>query len=126
MERLAALQGLYYLLTGVWSLVSIDTFQRVTGPKTDLWLVRTVGVLVAAVGATLLVAAARRSVPPEVPVLATASAVGLGGIDTVYAARGRIARIYLVDAILEAALVAAWVRAARARDAALTGGKARG
>jgi hypothetical protein len=28
-------QGLYYLATGVWPLVSIETFQRVTGRKTD-------------------------------------------------------------------------------------------
>jgi hypothetical protein len=48
MVRLAARQGVYYLLTGVWPLPSIGSFQRVTGPKTDLWLVRTVGVLVAA------------------------------------------------------------------------------
>jgi len=128
MTPLAFLQGVYYLLTGVWPLVSIGSFQRVTGPKTDLWLVRTVGVLVAVIGATLVVSAARRAprrppgdvagepppMPPEVPVLATASAAGLGAIDTVYAARGRIARIYLLDAVLEAGLVAAWLLATRA------------
>src|SRR4051794_17610666 len=47
------LQGLYYLVTGVWPLVSIETFQTVTGWKTDHlvtgresdhWLVMTVGV----------------------------------------------------------------------------------
>jgi hypothetical protein len=34
-------------MTGLWPLVSIGTFQQVTGPKTDLWLVKTVGVLIA-------------------------------------------------------------------------------
>ena len=29
------IQGLYYLMTGVWPLVSIETFQTVTGRKTD-------------------------------------------------------------------------------------------
>jgi hypothetical protein len=34
-------QGIYYLLTGLWPLVSIGTFQMVTGEKTDVWLVHT-------------------------------------------------------------------------------------
>src|SRR5438270_11614006 len=46
MTVLYLVQGVYYLLTGVWPLVSIDTFQMVTGPKTDLWLVQTVGALI--------------------------------------------------------------------------------
>jgi hypothetical protein len=115
MAALAFLQGVYALLTGVWPLASMRTFERVTGPKTDRWLVRTVGVLVAVIGATLLVAAGRRRMPPEVPVLAAGSAAGLGAIDTVYAARGRIAPIYLLDAVLETALVAAWLGGALAR-----------
>jgi hypothetical protein len=45
----ALAQGAYYLLTGVWPLLSLRTFELVTGPKTDDWLVRTVGVLVLAV-----------------------------------------------------------------------------
>lgn len=48
MRTLAFLQGTYYLLTGVWPFASMGTFLAVTGPKTDLWLVRTVGALVAA------------------------------------------------------------------------------
>jgi hypothetical protein len=45
--------------------------------------------------------------------LAVGSAVGLGAVDVVYAAKGRISPIYLLDALLEAALLAAWFRAAR-------------
>jgi hypothetical protein len=40
-------QGIFYLLTGIWPLVSTNTFQKVTGPKQDLWLVRTAGVWIA-------------------------------------------------------------------------------
>lgn len=46
----AALQGLFYLATGVWPLIHIDSFLAVTGSKTDLWLVYTVGLLVSVVG----------------------------------------------------------------------------
>ena len=57
-------QGVYYALTGIWPIVSVETFQMVTGRKTDHlvrgreadhWLVMTVGVLVTAVAITLLV-----------------------------------------------------------------------
>src|SRR5437588_7064962 len=65
-------QGLYYLVTGAWPLVSIETFQMVTGPKTDHWLVVTVGVLITAIAVALLVAAWRRRNPPEIAVLAIA------------------------------------------------------
>src|SRR5947199_2745060 len=86
-------QGLYYFVTGVWPLVSIETFQMVTGPKTDHlvtgreadhWLVMTVGVLITAIASALLVAAWRRENPVEITVLAVASAAGLTGIDVIY------------------------------------------
>jgi hypothetical protein len=111
------LQGLYYLATGVWPLVSIETFQLVTGPKTDNmptglevdhWLVMTVGVLVTAIGLTLLVAAWRRTYPGEVGFLAVASAAGLAGIDVLYVNRHVIPPIYLADAATEVALILGW------------------
>ena len=52
--RLPVVQGVYFLLTGVWPLLSIRTFEAVTGPKVDRWLVKTVGLLVAVIGASLL------------------------------------------------------------------------
>src|SRR5438874_11329800 len=70
-------QGIYYLLTGLWPLLAISSFQRVTGPKHDLWLVQTVGVLIAVIGGTLLIAGWRRRGTPEIFFLAVGSAVGL-------------------------------------------------
>jgi hypothetical protein len=105
----AAGQALYYIATGVWSLVSIDTFQKVTGPKTDLWLVKTVGVLVTVIGAVLGLAARRRWSGPEVPLLGIGSAAVLTVIDVVYVAKRRIAPIYLLDALGEMMLVVGWV-----------------
>ena len=104
-------QGIFYLVTGVWPLVSIRSFEMVTGPKTDRWLVKTAGVLIAVVGAALTLAGARRSMTPELRLLAVGSALGLTGIDLVYVRRGRISRVYLLDAIAELALVAAWLLA---------------
>ncbi len=105
---LALAQGAYFALTGIWPLVSIRTFMKVTGPKTDIWLVKTVGVIVTAIGAVLLVAGARNAVTPEIYLLAIGSAAGLAGIDFCYVAKGTIDRIYLADAAVEIALIALW------------------
>lgn len=108
---LAFLQGIYYAATGVWPILSIDTFQMVTGPKTDLWLVQTVGALIAVVGGVLLVAAWRRSAPLEVVLLALGSATALGAVDVVFVVRQVIAPIYLLDAVAEALMVLMWLLA---------------
>jgi hypothetical protein len=105
---LAYAQGGYYLATGLWPLVGLGSFQRVTGPKADTWLVKTAGVLIAAVGATLVSAARARRVTPEMPLLAAGCAAGLTAIDVVYVARRRIAPVYLLDALAEVLLLAGW------------------
>jgi hypothetical protein len=116
---LALGQGIYYFATGIWPLVSMRTFEAVTGPKTDKWLVKTVGVLVGVIGLALIVAGRRRRVTPEAALLAAGSAAGLGAIDTIYATRGRISKIYLLDAVVEAALIFAWASATDSRPDAL-------
>src|SRR4051794_9894855 len=92
-RAVAATQGLFYLATGVWPLIDIDSFQGVSGAKTDLWLVYTVGVLVAVIGAVLLLAPRTGRTTPEVAVLAVGAALGLTGIDVVFVARGVIAPV---------------------------------
>ena len=54
-------QGAYYVLSGLWAVVDRRGFETVTGRKTDYWLVRTVGLLAAAIGASLLTGSSRRS-----------------------------------------------------------------
>ena len=105
---IAAAQGSYFLLTGVWPLLHMRSFLAVTGPKTDLWLVETVGVLVAAIGAGLLLGAARGTLAIELALIAILAALGLAAIDVIYVTRGIIAKIYLADAVLEAMFIVAW------------------
>jgi len=112
-QTVATVQGIYYVLTGIWSLVSIRSFEAITGPKADRWLVKTVGVLVIAIGVTLLRTARRSRPMPDVALLGAGTAAGLAAIDVAYVAKGRISRVYLLDAAAEAALVAAWVVAQR-------------
>jgi small-conductance mechanosensitive channel len=112
-------QGLYFLATGVWPLVSVDTFQAVTGQKTDHliadppskvdhWMLYTISVLIIAIAIVLLASAWRRRRSFEVALLGLLSAVGLAIIDVVYVARGTIWPIYLADAAAEVVIIIAW------------------
>lgn len=98
-------QGIYYVATGVWSLVGIRSFQKVTGPKSDVWLVKTVGALVSAVGATLILSSFRKKPPLEARFLSTSSALALASVESVYAVKGRISPVYLLDAAVELFLI---------------------
>ncbi len=106
--RLAEAQGVFYLVTGIWPLVSMRTFEALTGPKKEPWLVKTAGLLIAVVGGTLVTSARRGRIPPEVAMLGSGSAASLALIDLVYALRGRISKVYLLDAAAELGLVVAW------------------
>ncbi len=110
---LAMGQGIFYLITGIWPLLSMGTFQAVTGPKADRWLVKTVGVLISVIGGVLLLSGVRKDESSEIALLATASAAGLTAIDAVYVARKRISPIYLLDAVAEVALIGGWFLAKR-------------
>src|SRR5436305_10564706 len=101
-------QGVYYVVTGLWPLVHTNSFQAVTGPKTDLWLVQTVGVLIAVIGCVLLSAAHSGRVTAEVALLAVGCALALTGIDVVFVTRNVISQVYLLDAAAALVLVAAW------------------
>jgi hypothetical protein len=109
MEYLVALvQGIYFFVTGIWPLLSMKTFLRVTGPKTDLWLVKTVGIILAVIGAVLILAQINSQVNTPIIVLAIGSAIGLAIVEFIYVAKRVISPIYLGDAAAELALVAWW------------------
>jgi hypothetical protein len=101
-------QGVYYLVTGLWPLFHISSFEAVTGPKTDDWLVQTVGVLAAVIGAALIIGCRRRP-GVDVVVLAVLAAIGFAAVDVVFVFRGVISRIYLVDAVVQALFLAVLV-----------------
>jgi hypothetical protein len=113
-SRTAQAQSAYFLVTGVWPLLHRRSFERVTGPKVDFWLAQTVGVLVASIGGALLLAERRGRITRELELLAAGSAVGLGLVDLVFPLRGRISKVYLLDAAIEAIFVAGWLRSDRA------------
>lgn len=98
-------QGVYYVATGAWPIVSMSTFESVTGPKTDDWLVHMVGALAVAIGFTLLSGArgrgVERKVRREVIFLSVVTAVAFAAVDVVYVLNRTIQPIYLGDAAIE-------------------------
>jgi hypothetical protein len=106
LKQALRLQGLYYLVTGLWPLIHLASFEAVTGPKTDDWLVKMVGLLAAAIGAALLTAARQSSRgSSEILVLAVGSAGAFAAVDVWYVLQGAIAKVYLADAAVEIGLI---------------------
>ena len=108
---LSRAHGLFNVVTGLWPVVHMGSFEAVSGPKVDHWLVRTVGGLMAANGLAQLTArGAEQRLSAQVG-LGT-SAV-LAAVDVRYGATGRISRIYLLDAVVQLAWVVAWTMTLR-------------
>ena len=115
LQTVAFIHATYFALTGIWPLVHMPSFLKVTGPKTDLWLVRTVGVLVTAIAIPIFTSAINRRITSDILYLAILSALGLTIIDVVYVARRVISKIYLLDAAAEVILIVAWLLAVGAK-----------
>ena len=102
-------QGLYYFITGLWALLSIRTFEKVTGPKTDHWLVKTIGLMLVVIGLALITGGVRKTITPEMAVLGLGTAGALLGIDVFNVSIKKIPRIYLLDAVAELILIVGWI-----------------
>ena len=109
----ACVQGAYFLLAGAWPLASLKSFEAVTGPKRERWLIRSLATAMAVAGAALLSGARSRRVTPELALLANGMGLGFGLLELTNVIRGRIRRVYLGDVALQFAFAAAWAFALR-------------
>jgi hypothetical protein len=108
-----AIQGSVYVISGLWPVVHLRSFEKVTGPKVDGWLVKTVGGLLAVIGASLIAGGVMQRPGRALRWLGLGSAGVLALVDVVYARRGRISKIYFADAALQGMLGAAWIATRR-------------
>ena len=109
-ERVWLLHALYFVVGGVWSVAHRRSFEAISGPKVDYWLVRTVGGLLTVVGAVIGIAGVRDRVTPEVRWLAIGTSAVLTVVDLVYTAKNRISKVYLLDAVANTILICGWLR----------------
>ncbi|KAA2239343.1 hypothetical protein F0L74_24370 [Chitinophaga agrisoli] len=101
-------QGAYFAISGIWPVLHYASFEKVTGPKTDVWLVKTVGALLWLIGMLLIVAAIRGETGSSTIIAAMGSAVILLLVDVIYVVRQVIRPIYLADGVAEFTLLALW------------------
>ena len=103
------LQTIYYLVTALWALIHIQSFIKVTGPKTDIWLVKTVAVLLLAISISFITALLYKTYNNSVITLGTACCIALIVIDCYYVWNNTISKIYLLDALAEGILLTLWL-----------------
>ena len=106
---LLRLTGGFYFLTGVWPVAHIHSFMEVTGPKNDIWLVKTVGLLIAALSIGMLRASFRNYVQPDLIIVLLGFAAFLTAVDIYYNITDVIAPVYLADAVAEMLLILIWL-----------------
>ncbi|WP_293901012.1 hypothetical protein [Sporocytophaga sp.] len=103
------MQGGYFFITGVWPLVHIYSFMVVSGPKTDIWLVRTVGILITSISLGLQASAIMKKAEVPIMIIAFGSALGLLFVDVIYVSKNVIAETYLADAFVEMLFLISWL-----------------
>lgn len=106
--RPGSVQAAYYVASGLWPLLSYRSFESVTGPKREEWLVKMIGLLTTLIGGVLATDPAGRE--RQTRLLAIGAAAAFAVVDTWYAGvRRRIRPVYLLDAVAQAVIVAAWL-----------------
>jgi hypothetical protein len=102
-------QSVYYLITALWGLLHIESFMAVTGPKTDVWLVKTVSVLILPVVVCLVAGHLLHVHPLLVILVAATAAAGFAAIDFYYTAGKVIRWVYAVDGVVQTVLLLVWI-----------------
>lgn len=102
------LQGLYFMITGIWPLVHIESFLYITGCKTDIWLVKTVGLLILPYSVLCFYAVTNTKRNNVIAIVNIMCCLGLAGIDLYYYLKGAISWVYLIDLSLEIVFSTYW------------------
>jgi hypothetical protein len=109
-KRLVWIQAAYFFITALWPIVDIASFMAVTGPKTDVWLVKTVGALLIPVSLTMALYLLIRTADARfVIILGLTSSIAFLTIDLYYSLTGVISKIYLADAVVQLGLLISWI-----------------
>ena len=102
-------QGIYTFITAVWPIVDIESFMFISGYKTDLWLVKTVSVLLLAMSICLLINTSSNRANLPVIILALLVAIGMAYVDFYYSLNNTISKIYMADGFVEILFIISWL-----------------
>lgn len=98
LDYVIGLQGLYYAITGLWPVISSDSFEQVTGPKNSLFLLTVTGLMIAIIGAALLLSFSKDKTR-EILFLALATPLAFIIIEVIF--RASIRWVYFIDFAIE-------------------------
>ena len=102
------IQGTYTMLTALWGLLDIDSFMAVTGPKTDIWLVKTVSVLLIVIATNFFYALYFKTDRRLIIIIGMLTSLALACIDFYYTSNNTISWIYALDGVLETLFFMGW------------------
>jgi energy-converting hydrogenase Eha subunit E len=105
---LAMAQGAYDMVGGLWPLIHMPSFEAVTGPKEDDWLVRSVAGILLVMGAVLMFDAFRHHVSHSVRIMAGGISAVLAIVALVSSLAGFISLLYFIDGIIHLSFALAW------------------
>ncbi|MEI6950509.1 hypothetical protein V9K67_25220 [Paraflavisolibacter sp. H34] len=103
------IQGIYTFLTAVWPIVDIESFLKVSGYKTDIWLVKTVSLLLLSISLCLLLSIFSKGPYLPITVLMLTLSVSLAYVDFYYALNDTISNIYMADGAAQVVFTFCWL-----------------
>lgn len=107
-RSLLIVQSIYTFITGVWPLIHIESFIAATGPKEDIWLVKTVGAMLIPVSFALIAFLWIKASRIPAILLGGLTAVVFAVIDFHYALADVISNVYMLDGILQLFFIVGW------------------
>jgi hypothetical protein len=79
----------FYVVTGLWPIIHLRSFEAITGCKREGWLAQSMGGLIAAVGVALIAGSLEKWPSEALKWLGMGSAIALGMADLVFAKKNR-------------------------------------
>lgn len=108
MKTLLLFEATVYAVTGLWPIIHYSSFEKITGPKADVWLVIVVGWFITICSAAMF-SSYFGNISREGLVIALGTPVILGTLDVYYVLKKEISKVYLIDAVLEFFFAVCWL-----------------
>lgn len=108
-QLIPLLHGIYLMITALWALLFLNSFVKITGIKTDIWLVKTIAILLLPYSLLFMWKSTHTPKLPVVNVVAVMLCMGLTTINAYYYAEGVLGTFYMIDAWIEIFLSVWWL-----------------
>lgn len=101
-------QNAYILITALWPVFHMKSFLKITGFKTDVWLVKTVSALLIAISFCGFSYFFINGSYYPIAVLLCTTAGGMISVDFYYVYKKIISKVYLLDGMVEIFFLLSW------------------